>query len=544
MENYRINNHRIIKCRSDKRAIKGIIVSMLLAGLMLFGACGKGTEPVESSETQESGGQESIAGESAESQAEQAGIPEGENGLPTVRTEQLSAVRYTEDGETELAYIKEDTMTLSGEGYEKAAEAVERLLGRTQADVDAEADSYAEMALEHYQFNQENGYDSEYFASYCAYDEYELTRLDTRILSVKRSGYDYSGGAHGYGAQWGTTIDLENGLELELPHMMEDIKGFWTKAQEVVLARLAQREEDLYEDYKASLSEQLEETGWYLDAAGIEFCFTPYAIGPYASGVITVCVPYEEVAEYMKPEYLEAQEAAGVLRIPRDENVKYTQAAGGAPTEIRFESRPVGEYDDVELYVVINDQETLLGENIWFKSAYLFRRPEGRAFLVYDFDWASDDFETVVYEVTDGSLTETDRIGASIGGGSVGLDRLGLIYSIQVLGSYSSYVEHSLTQDGKLEPLEERYEIAYRGESWGLTLVKDLPVEVNGQSTVVPAGSKISVIATDNDGTAWFETADGSMSGIIRYERKEDDYQLYIDGVSEYEYFEMLPYAG
>lgn len=529
---YKIKNYRITR----------IAVSMLLAGLMLLSACGKGAESDEGRGAEQTDVKESSAGESSESRTEQTVPPEKGSGLPAVRTERLSAVRYTEDGETELAYIMEDAMTLSGEGYESAAEAVERLLGRTQANVDEEADAYAEMALEHYLSDQESG--SGYFSAYCSYDEYEVTRLDTRILSVKRSTYDYSGGIHGYGAEWGTTVDLENGLELELPHMMEDVMGFWAKAEEVILSRLAKREEDLYEDYKAAVSEELEETDWYLDAGGIEFCFTPYAIGPYASGTITVCVPYEEVAEYMKPEYLEAQETAGVIRIPRDENVKYTPTAGGAPLEIRFESRPVGEYDDVELYAVINDRETLLGENIWFKSAYLFRRPEGRAFLVYDFDWASDDFETVVYEVTDGSLTETDRIGASIGGGSVGPDRLGLVYSIQVLGSHSSYVEHSLTQDGKLEPLEERYEIAYLGESRGLTLVKDLPVEVNGKSTVVPAGSKISVVATDNDGTVWFETVDGSMSGIIRYERKEDDYQLFIDGVSEYEYFETLPYAG
>ncbi len=232
-----------------------------------------------------------------------------------------------------------------------------------------------------------------------------------------------------------------------------------------------------------------------------------------------------------------------MLQIPQGERVRLEQAAGGDALEIVLDNRVLDEYTN-EFFLVLDGQETSLGKDIWLLHAYLFRKPEGRTFFVYDFDWASEDSETFVCEVTDGSLKEADSIGAAIGGGSVGVDRLGLSFGIQVLGSYSSDMEYGITDDGKLEPLEERYEIMYRGESWGLTLVKDLPVEVNGQSTVVPAGSKIRVVATDNDGTVWFETEGGSMTGTIRYERGDDDFPLYIDGISEYEYFETLPYAG
>ncbi|MDE7253981.1 MAG: DUF3298 and DUF4163 domain-containing protein [Acetatifactor sp.] len=511
-------------------------IALLLVGMMLLSGCAQKVDEL-SREFPDVG--ESVVESTADHPAEGQEASESEKGFPTVKIETLSAVRYAEDGETELAEIREDTVTLSGAGFEKGTEAVERLLGRTQDDVEKEADGMAADAADHYEFTK--GEEYSYFTPYFSHSECEVTRLDARVLSVRQKGYDFTGGAHGYGGEWGTTIDLESGLKLELPHLMEDIAGFWTKAEELVLSELAERKDELFEDYQASVSQQLENTAWYLDGAGIEFCFSPYAIGPYSAGTIVVCVPYAEVAAYMKPEYLNTREEY-VVQVPQNEKVQFARK-DGETAEVGFENRTPSEYTN-ELFLILDGQECSLGENIWMYEAYLFRRADGRTFLVYDFDWASDDFETVVCEVTEGTVNDTDRIWASIGKSSVGLYRLGLAFSIQVFGSSSSNMDYQLTEDGKLEPTEERYEIIRWDESEGLLLTKDLPVEVDGAQTVVPAGSRIIVIATDNEGIAWFETVDGGMAGTIRYERREDDYQLYIDGVSEYEYFEDLPYAG
>ena len=511
-------------------------IVLLLAGVMLLSACARKVDEL-SHDFPDAWG--SAVESVSDSPSEEQEIPAAEAGLPLVQIRTLNAVRYAEDGETELAEITEDVVTLSGAGYEKGAEAVERLLGRNQADVDESADGMLSMAAEHYETTR--GDESAFFAPYYSYSECEVTRLDARVLSVRHHGYDYSGGAHGYGSEWGTTIDLESGLKLELPHLMEDVAGFWIKAEELVLSDLAEREDELFEDYQSSVSQQLESTAWYLDGAGIEFCFNPYAIGPYVTGTIVVCVPYAEVASYMKPEYLNTQEEY-VVCVPENEKVQFA-GIGGETMEVAFENRMSDEYSN-ELFMVLNGQETSLGENLWLCRSYLFRRADGRTFLVYTFDWASDDFETVVCEVTEGTVNDTDRIWAAISKNSVGLYRLELDFSIQVLGSYHSNMEYRLTEDGKLESTEERYEIIRQEESPGLLVIKDLPVEAEGGQTVVPAGGRIRVVATDNEGVAWFETMDGSMTGTIRYERREDDYQLYIDGVSEYEYFEELPYAG
>ncbi|MCM1092290.1 MAG: DUF3298 and DUF4163 domain-containing protein [Butyrivibrio sp.] len=517
-------------------------IALLLVGMLLLSGCAGKVVDELSQELPSAGESGTESAEERPAQGEGQETPEGEKGLPFVKIETLNASRRTDDDETELAWITWCNVSLSGAGYEKGAEAVERLLGHTQDEVEKEADAMAADAKENYEVIS-RGEVYEYFAPYTSENICEVTRLDSRVLSLRESYYDYTGGAHGYGGEQGVTIDLQSGLKLELPHMLEDMAGFWSRAEELVLAELAEREDELFEDYQATVSQELETTAWYMDGAGIEFCFNTYAIAPYASGTIVVCVPYGEVASYMKPEYLNNQEEY-VVKLPQNERVQFV-GAGGESMEIAFENRKLDDYS-YELYLVLNGQDNPLEGDIWVSSAYLFHRANGKTFLVYDFDWASDDYETVVCDVSEGTVNDTDRVGASIGQGSIGLDRLGLSFIIQILGNHTSGMEYQLTEDGRLEPLEERYEFVRwgDGDGYGLTLIKDLPVEVDGAQTVVPAGSKIILTATDYEGTVWFKTVDGSMEGTLYYERDEDGFPLYIDGVSEYEYFENLPYAG
>ena len=74
-------------------------------------------------------------------------------------------------------------------------------------------------------------------------------------------------------------------------------------------------------------------------------------------------------------------------------------------------------------------------------------------------------------------------------------------------------------------------------------MVKDLPVTLSGAETTLPAGSVLKITGTDNAGTAYFQLDTGE-AGSINYVRDKEQWQLLIDGASENEYFELLPYAG
>lgn len=514
-------------------------IAFIMAGFLCLSACANSAAPsVSDGDTAEVSESTTSEGDVSSGDVETAA-----QSLPVVSVENRTATRYAEDGETQLVEIRQDCMVLEGTGYEKAAEAVARLLYTEQDTLEAQADSMAELAGE--ELREQLEQDAEayfYFSPYYEEADMQVERLDSRVLSVKVSSYEYSGGAHGYGGDGGITIDLESGVELELSHLTDDFSGFMDKSREIVLQELAEREDELFPDYAAYVEESLENVNWYLDAAGVEFCFTPYEIGPYASGNIVVCVPYNEVADYLKPEYGFTQET-GIQCLPVNQEVILSGTEG--QYSIMMGSRELEEYEN-ELFLMVGEEETVLGQQ-WLEHAYLMSRPDGKQFVIFDVDWASDDFETFVYDVTDGKMEQTADVWAELDGGNIQLDRVNLQFTLNVFGTYGSDMPHAFTDEGELTALGERYEIEQRSDWQGLTTIRELPVTVDGQNMTLPVGTKLSITATDNQGTAWFTAEDeggNSIEGEIHYERIDDDYQLYVDGVSEYEYFETLPYAG
>ena len=513
-------------------------VVLLLAVALFLTACQFPGQDISDESGSGEQGASSVAREDAEDYA-----PEfSELSFPVISIESLNVQRYTEDGETLLVDISRDNMTLSGDGYEKAAETVRKHFYLAEEELSTQADNLVEMAMDQYMATKDQDF---WFSSYGSSTSYEVIRLDTNVLSVKGNSYDYEGGAHGYGSEWGTTIDLKSGAELALSQLAADAHGFMNKVLEVVLENLSARQDEdvLFDAYESYVEQHIEETRWYLDAAGIVLVYTPYEIGPYASGSITVRVPYEEVAEYMKAEYLPPQEKY-IIRLPLDCEVS-TELSDGTCT-VLWQMEYVGPFDDYETSVTVNGGDSLVEPMVRVQHAYLMRRPDGRCFLIFDIDWASDDFETFVYELSADGAVQTADVWAALDGNNISMNGMRLRFSLYVLGTYISRMSYTLTEDGGLEPLDEIFTFAPNREWQGLTTVRELTVTVNGQETTLPAGTSLFIDATDNAGTAWFTTDEdsGSISGEIHYERREDDYQLYINGISEYEYFEMIPYTG
>ncbi len=156
---------------------------------------------------------------------------------------------------------------------------------------------------------------------------------------------------------------------------------------------------------------------------------------------------------------------------------------------------------------------------------------------------------TYVYEVTDGNVRACDKLeGASFEGGYsgtsdkfyLGTDTLSLYMHLDVLGTYLGSMKYQLTEEGKLVQTEEVFAV---DTAFELKVVKDLPVTLAGAETTIPVSSVLKITGTDNAGTAYFRLDTGE-TGTISYVRDDEQWQLLIDGVSENEYFEMVPYAG
>ncbi len=509
--------------KSFMESFMKLSIALVLTGTLVLSACAR-TEPQSSTDPSDSDLREQTA-----------------RTLPRIRIERISVPRYMEDGETLLMYYETDNITLEGEGYEKAAQTVREKYHTTEEELFAQTEDALEEAREFY----DDMYDVDgWFAPYTSSATVAgVCRLDERVLSLRNLTSVYRGGAHDDTGVWGDVIDLESGQSLALEDLAEDAPGFFDCLTEYVLERLDGRKEDLFEDYAPYVRENIKKAGWYLDGEGIVIVYVPYEIGPYASGNIEVSVPYDEVAEYMKPEYLPG-DGACILALRENCETKLSLADG--EYTVRWLGRMSAE-GSREIDFGVNGGESLVEPFVTVQHAYVMQKPDGRSFLLFDIDWMSSDFETFVYELKDGTAVRTEDIWAALDGRNIALDEMGMQFTLNVFGTYFTDMPCAFTEEGKLEPEKEIYEIRPDREWQKLTTVKELPVTVDGRQTALPAGTSLYINATDDAGTAWFTTAEPSgaeaVSGEIHYERNEE-YTLLVNGVSEWEYFETIPYSG
>lgn len=182
----------------------------------------------------------------------------------------------------------------------------------------------------------------------------------------------------------------------------------------------------------------------------------------------------------------------------------------------------------------------------WLISCYLIRQSSGKTYLIFDTDYMSADYVTHLYELTNGELRRASEPVGGAGIETVSTDSVLLRETVNVLGTYWPKMQYSISETGELTRQEGLY-YTEASESQIMTVVRKLPVLLDGQETTLPVGTRLRITATDNEGIAWFRTeTDGQdLSGVegeIHYTRQ--DYEIMIDGVSEYEYFDMVPYSG
>ena len=142
---------------------------------------------------------------------------------------------------------------------------------------------------------------------------YSPTRIDRGVLSLFGTQNSYSGGMHGSLSCVAVNYDLVTGDVLTLGSIMhmdatrEDFIEIITKKLEEhadeyslfssyedgVRSRLG-GDENLYEDF-------------FFTQTGLSFFFAPYEIAPYASGVITVEIPYSELTGLIYDGYFPAE---------------------------------------------------------------------------------------------------------------------------------------------------------------------------------------------------------------------------------------------
>lgn len=280
---------------------------------------------------------------------------------------------FSED-ETQIFVGKRYTAVITTQDTQKNA-----WLSDQMAQITADNDSYRDELIaeadEMYTQSQTatDGFTPSFYAySYYAYAS--TARMDSRILSVLLVNSWYRGGAHPTSEQTAYNFDLQEQTILSL----EDI--LLPDTREAFLELVLQSLEDrisalndalngagLYSDYQqtviASITGEPATVNWYFSDNGLVIYYNHYDIAPYAAGIVTVELPYSDLADILCPEYFpEAVEGEpdGCLILAPE---------GQGTTEIILEFRSLG--DDEVWQTAVGAEGTVYNVRMYTVSSWL-----------------------------------------------------------------------------------------------------------------------------------------------------------------------------
>ena len=166
-------------------------------------------------------------------------------------------------------------------------------------------------------------YNPEHWTPYLCHTLYNPTRIDQGVLSLFGDYVEYNGSMHASKTNISVSYDLTNGDVLTLAGILK-IGASTESFPELVIAKLAEKAEELslytgYEDFVKQRFQRApsQDEAFYFTPAGLCFYFAPYEIAPYATGTISVEIPYEQLVGILDDSYFpaESHETDGNIQI-------------------------------------------------------------------------------------------------------------------------------------------------------------------------------------------------------------------------------------
>ncbi len=197
-----------------------------------------------------------------------------------------------------------------------------------------------------------------------------------------------------------------------------------------------------------------------------------------------------------------------------------------------------------EIIIFVSDAEGFnqaLIESAYFESAYLAATPGGAPCVLVSCSYEDDNSSTYVCSFSGIIPVVHESVGGHVSGilGS----EVTVNNFVDALGTWACSITYTITDDFEFYPVTDMQ----IDMSWSDPLVTtiELPVEMGGGGAYTPAtlkpGTAVYPVSTDGLTYMNFRLKDFS-EGRIWF--TISDYQFFINGVSDYDCFEIVPYAG
>ncbi|SHK88247.1 Protein of unknown function [Selenomonas ruminantium] len=328
-----------------------------------------------------------LAGKAAEIQQ-----PRAVNGLYK-QVHQQNDMDKDERGEYELLHQRWAGLAVDKELrglYPELAAAIER---RTKADWARVQKERKGMKVEARQFRRDV---PQYYHSFVQDVDVLVRRADNYVVSYLEMGATEGAGAHGMYGWQGVNLNTLSGEELALAHVVKDTG----KLTDLIIARLKKDypQANFIDMKKQVRSFALQgKLNWTLDPRGITFYFNPYEIAPYAEGLLSVTLLYQEYPQLFHESYLRTVK-------------EYAQPFPGnypLTTSLRDDERrdvlTVQEGSE-SLYVELNGRKTEWDTHLTDLQPVLIHMKDKKNYLYIDGRTPEGPRQTIVFKVQRGKV--------------------------------------------------------------------------------------------------------------------------------------------
>lgn len=512
---------------------------LLIAAALVLSACGKAPASTERTETPSTS---AAAVEPEETEAD----------VPVPIDVEISAEYLSEwQDMKEIMGGRSPKIQVLSDGYQDLQEGMDFYCEERLKYITEVYETWLRAAKEEYEFDKTG------FLGYHVASVAVLKRSDSRIVSFADVESSYFGGAHPNYYAAGVNFDPTNGKRLTLGDVVTDRE----KVFEYVVRYLEEHSETnmLFPEYRETLKNAFQDTGgtspqWIMDSEGLKVLFSPYEIAPYAAGSIEVPVPYGDELGLIREEYVPGVKGLA-KQIPVETLHKIDLSGDGSEEELFLAARELEEEYCSQITVTVSKKSLEYRLPGFFFEAYFIGTGDGRAYLYVESKGENDYRMMEVFDLNGESPAHVGTVNDTFQDHLIfDPENFSLYTRLDALGTFFGYRRYRVGGDGIPVTDETVYRIVNPKHGWDhvLTASKTIPVwihEEEGDSREnlkmerqeLPMGTKFRPRKTDGQSFVEMELEDGRLCDI-RFELR--DFVRYIEGESEWDYFENLPYAG
>lgn len=483
-----------------------------------------------------------------------SGSPDGSgNPSPAPQAPSLEVKVNTEymsdfDDGLHLCQSQYDTLEINGQDYPELARALETYNADTAKSI---TDTYNELDASAKEIARNGSFTG---PNSCSEDIF-LCRADSVAFSFLSQYSDYSGGAHGSYYYSGHNYRTDTGEALKLEDVVTDLSRLPDLITEKLIAHYSR--DAFFGGFEDTVTESIipanpdypASAEWLLKPTGLTFYYSPYELGPYASGSQNVTLFFAEYPDLFQEPYSAELEQFAVSLMPYEE--AYLDVNGDKIPEQISISASREFTDSNELAVSLSGQSVSNRFEGSLDGAYIVKTSDNRYYLYADTTGYNDYQMIYVYNLTGNSLY---YVGEMSGGFSdiclTNPEHFKIADYVHALSSYGAYKYYHVGNNGMPESDEESYTIELFQDDSERHLTTKIPVSVwmisedgtvDAEPTQIPAGTVLYFRKTDVDSYVEMELQDDRHCQV-RFEFQ--DWQRTIGGIDENDCFDGIAYAG